>query len=62
MKVQGQVSRKYGDTEYLKFWVVIPNKLLEMLKWKSGQELEPEIKNGKLIIKKKKGEIKNARN
>lgn len=54
MKVQSQVSRKYGDTEYIKFWVVIPNKILEVLKWKSGQELKPEVKDGKLIIKKKK--------
>lgn len=53
MRVQNQVSRKYGDTEYLKFWVVIPNKIIEMLKWKVGQELEPEVKDGKLIIKKK---------
>lgn len=54
MKLQSQVSRKYGDSEYLKSWVVIPNKLLELLKWKTGQELEGEIKEDKLIIKKKK--------
>jgi len=53
MKLQSQVSRKYGDTEYQKFWVVIPNKLLELLKWKTGQELDGEVKDGKLIIKKK---------
>lgn len=54
MKLQSQVSRKVGDTEYLKSWVVIPNKLLEKLKWKSGQELDGEVKNGKLIISKSK--------
>lgn len=54
MKLQTQVSRKVGETEYLKSWVVIPNKLLENLKWKSGQELEGEIKEDKLIIRKKK--------
>ena len=56
MKVQSQVSRKYGDTEYFKSWVVIPNKLLELLKWKTGQELEGEVKEDKLILKKKKKE------
>lgn len=56
MKLQNQVSRKVGDTKYLKSWVVIPNKLLELLKWKTGQELEGEIKEDKLIIKKKKKE------
>lgn len=54
MKLQSQVSRKVGDTEYLKSWVVIPNKILELLKWKHGQELNGEVKDGKLIIKKKK--------
>jgi len=52
MKLQSQVSRKVGDTEYNKSWVVIPNKLLELLKWKTGQELEGEIKDNKLVIKK----------
>jgi len=54
MKLQSQVSRKVGDTEYKKSWVVIPNKLLESLKWESGQELEGEIRGNKLIIEMKK--------
>lgn len=54
MKLQSQVSRKVGDTEYEKSWVVIPQKLLKILGWKSGQELDGEVKDGKLIIKKKK--------
>jgi bifunctional DNA-binding transcriptional regulator/antitoxin component of YhaV-PrlF toxin-antitoxin module len=54
MKLQSQVSRKVGDTEYEKSWVVIPQKILEELKWKSGQELDGEIKEDRLIIKKKK--------
>ena len=54
MKLQSQVSRKVGDTEYEKFWVVIPNKILKDLKWKSGQELDGEVKDGKLVVKKKK--------
>jgi len=53
MKLQSQVSRKVGDIEYLKSWVVISNKFLKDLKWKSGQELQAEVKDGKLIIKKK---------
>mgnify|MGYP001562929883 CR=1 FL=1 len=54
MRLQSQISRKYGDTEYRKSWVVIPSKILKLLKWKTGEELEPEVKEGKLIIKKKK--------
>jgi bifunctional DNA-binding transcriptional regulator/antitoxin component of YhaV-PrlF toxin-antitoxin module len=52
MKLQSQVSRKYGDTEYKKSWIVISQELLKKLGWKSGQELEGEVKEDKLIIKK----------
>ncbi|MBS3159444.1 AbrB/MazE/SpoVT family DNA-binding domain-containing protein [Candidatus Woesearchaeota archaeon] len=54
MKLQSQISRKWGDTEYRKFWVVIPNKLVELLKWKTGEDLEVEEKDNKIIIKKMK--------
>ena len=54
MKLQSQTSRKYGDTEYKKSWIVISNKLLKLLGWKTGQELDAEVKEGKLIIEKKK--------
>ncbi|MDO8623439.1 MAG: AbrB/MazE/SpoVT family DNA-binding domain-containing protein [archaeon] len=52
MKLQTQVSRKVGNTEYEKSWVVIPQKILEDLGWKTGQELKAEIKDKKLIIEK----------
>ena len=52
MKLQSQVSRKYGDTEYKKSWIVISQKLLKKVGWKSGQELKAETKEGKLIIEK----------
>jgi antitoxin component of MazEF toxin-antitoxin module len=52
MKLQSQVSRKVGNTEYEKSWVVIPNKILEELKWKSGTELKAEVKGNKLIVEK----------
>lgn len=53
MKLQSQVSSKVGNKEYIKSWIVVPDKLLKKLNWKSGQELEGEVKDGKLIIKKK---------
>jgi len=52
MKLQSQVSRKYGDTEYKKHWIVIPEKLLKKLGCKSGEELEAEVKGNKLVIEK----------
>lgn len=54
MKLQSQTSRKYGDTEYKKSWIVISNKLLKLLWWKTGQELDAEVREGKLIVEKKK--------
>lgn len=52
MRLQSQVSRKYGDTEYRKFWIVIPEKILKKLGWKTGEDLEAEVKGNKLVIEK----------
>ncbi len=52
MILQSQVSRKVGDTEYEKHWVVIPKKLLDELKWKTGTELKAEVKGNKLVMEK----------
>ena len=52
MRLLSQISREYKGKNYKKFWIVVPNKLIEKLGWKKGQELEAEVKNEKLIIKK----------
>jgi len=52
MKLQKQLSRKVGDVKYAKWVLVIPPKIVEELKWKEGQELEAEIKENKLVVKK----------
>ena len=52
MKLQKQLSRKVGDIEYAKWVLVIPPNMVEELKWKEGQELKTEIKEGNLIVKK----------
>lgn len=52
MKLQSQKSSEYKDKEYVKFWVVIPNKIIQELGWRSGDELEAKIKKEELIIKK----------
>jgi len=52
MRLLSHTSRKYKDKEYEKFWIVIPNKLVEKLKWKRGEDLEAEVKRSKLVIKK----------
>jgi len=52
MKLQSQVSRKYGDTEYKKSWIVIPSNLLKKLRWKTGELLKAYVEGNKLIIEK----------
>ena len=52
MKLQNHISRKVGDKEYTKSWVVIPNEILKELGWESGQELKAEVKKDKLVIEK----------
>ncbi len=52
MRLQSQKSREYKEKEYNKFWIVIPNKLIEKLGWKTGEDLEAEVKKGKLVIEK----------
>ena len=52
MKLLSQISREYKGNEYRKYWVVISNKLIEKLKWKTGEELEAEVKGDKLVIEK----------
>jgi len=52
MKLQKQLSRKVKDVEYAKWVLVIPQNIIEELKWKEGQELEAEIKENRLVVKK----------
>ena len=52
MRLIKQHGRKYNETDYYKYIVVIPNKLIEKLGWKGGEDLEAEVKNDELRIKK----------
>jgi hypothetical protein len=52
MRLQKQLSRKVGNVEYAKWVIVVSPEIIKGLEWKEGQELESEIKDNKLIIKK----------
>lgn len=52
MKLQKQLSRKVGNTEYAKWVLVVPPTIIEKLGWKEGQEMKAEIKDNKLIVEK----------
>lgn len=50
MRLLKQKSREYEGKHYYKHWIVLPNKVIQKLEWKEGQELEAKIKGHKLII------------
>ncbi len=52
MRLLSQEHSEYKGKKYRKFWIVIPQKYIEKLGWKTGQDLEAETKKGKLIIEK----------
>lgn len=54
MKLLSQISREYKGNKYEKFWIIVSLKLIQKLKWKSGEELEANVKGDKLIIKRSK--------
>jgi antitoxin component of MazEF toxin-antitoxin module len=52
MRLQKQLSRKYGNKEYPKWVITIPPKQVEALGWDEGQSLEGEIADQELVIRK----------
>ncbi len=52
MRLIKQHGRKYGDKDYYKYIVVIPNKIIEEVGWKGGEDLDIEVKKDKVIIEK----------
>lgn len=54
MKLQKQLSRKYGDKEYAKWVVIIPPSKVEELEWEEGEELNIKVTDGKIILERSK--------
>ncbi|MBS3072083.1 AbrB/MazE/SpoVT family DNA-binding domain-containing protein [Candidatus Pacearchaeota archaeon] len=52
MKILQEKSRSYKGTNYYKFKVNIPEVVLKQAKLKAGDELEVEVKDGKIILSK----------
>lgn len=50
MRLIKQHGRKYGNKDYFKYIIVIPNKLIAKLRWKGGEDLEAKERGGKLMI------------
>jgi antitoxin component of MazEF toxin-antitoxin module len=52
MQLQKQLSRAVAGKEYAKYVLVIPPSSIEQLRWKEGEELEHEVKDETLLIRK----------
>lgn len=50
MILQKQISRRYKEKEYKKYWTIIPSKIIKELKWEDKKELKFVIKDNKLIL------------
>ena len=53
MRLIENKTNRYKDTQYKKYSVVIPNKIIKELNWENVKDLKCEVKNQKLIIEKK---------
>jgi bifunctional DNA-binding transcriptional regulator/antitoxin component of YhaV-PrlF toxin-antitoxin module len=52
MRLQKQLSRAVEGKEYPKYVLVVPPVTIEELQWKEGEELEHEVKDRTLLIRK----------
>ena len=53
MKILKEKSRTYKGTEYYKFKVNIPEVVLKRSKLKAGDELDVEVGDKKIVLRKK---------
>lgn len=60
MRLQKQVNRIVDDKEYAKYVVIIPPEEVEKLQWGEGEELEHEVREQTLIIRKAKSPNEEA--
>jgi antitoxin component of MazEF toxin-antitoxin module len=52
MQLQKQLNRIVDNKEYSKYLLVVPPQVVEELQWREGEELEHEVKEQALIIRK----------
>ena len=49
-KLQKHLAYKYKGKQHFKHVIVVPDEAITELGWKGGQDLDLEVKEGKLII------------
>ena len=50
MKLQKQKAYKYKDKAHYKYVLVVNEKLVNSLGWKSGDEISAYIQKGKMVV------------
>ena len=50
MKLQGHISRKVGDKEYVKHVLVIPGDIVKRVGWSIGKEVNIDVKGKRLVL------------
>ncbi len=53
MKIEKVKSRKYKDTQYHKYRIIIPESVMEQAGFKEGDELEAEASKGEVRLRRK---------
>ena len=53
MRLQRQKSRIEGKRVYYKYVIVLSQTIVKKAKFRTGQEIEADAKNGRIILKKK---------
>ena len=52
MKLQKQLSKKYGNKKYYRYSIAIPNELIEKSELKEGDELDADASKHQITLKK----------
>ena len=52
MKLQKQLSKKYGNKKYYRYSIVLPSELVKKAELKEGDELEGEASKHNISLKK----------
>lgn len=52
MKILKEKSREYKGQAYYKYKINIPEVVLNRAKLKTGDELDVDVENGKIVLKK----------
>jgi bifunctional DNA-binding transcriptional regulator/antitoxin component of YhaV-PrlF toxin-antitoxin module len=52
VRLQKRFAYKYKDKEHYKHVITIPEETVRHLGWKEGQELEPLVERGTLVVRR----------